>query len=170
MEQRHDWATFNFTPELFKYVFFNFIPEVIVHSQNQDEEQVRGHYDRGDDFYEWFLGPRMIYTSGVVLSPDTCESLETLQDNKLAIVCNKLDLKPTDRLEHLTFVTMSLTYHLCSLLDVGCGWGTLVAYAAKNFDCDATGITLGKNQTKFGNERIAKNGVSRVSFLGHHLP
>jgi hypothetical protein len=39
----------------------------------------------------------MIYTSGVVLSPDTFESLETLQDNKLAIVCNKLDLKPTDR-------------------------------------------------------------------------
>jgi hypothetical protein len=44
-----------------------------------------------------FLGPRMIYTSGVVLSPDTFESLETIQDNKLAIVCNKLDLKPTDR-------------------------------------------------------------------------
>lgn len=101
MEQRHDWATFNFTLDLFKYVLFNFIPEVIVHSQNQDEEQVRGHYDRGDDFYEWFLGPRMIYTSGVVLSPDKLESLETLQDNKLAIVCNKLDLKPTDRCAHL---------------------------------------------------------------------
>jgi cyclopropane fatty-acyl-phospholipid synthase-like methyltransferase len=42
-----------------------------------------------------FLGLRVIYTSGVVLSPDI--SLETLQDNKLAIVCNKLDLKPTDR-------------------------------------------------------------------------
>ncbi|KAJ7048541.1 sphingolipid C9-methyltransferase [Mycena amicta] len=142
LEQRHDWAKFNFTPELFRYVFMDFAPEVIVHSQNQDEEQVRGHYDRGDDFYEWFLGPRMIYTSGVVLSPDTFESLETIQDNKLAIVCNKLALKPTDR-----------------LLDVGCGWGTLVAYAAKNFGCDATGVTLGKNQAKFGTQRIADNGV-----------
>ncbi|KAJ6586008.1 cyclopropane fatty acid synthase domain-containing protein [Mycena capillaripes] len=142
MEQRHDWAKFTFTPELFRYVFMNFIPEVIVHSQNQDEEQVRGHYDRGDDFYLWFLGPRMIYTSGVVCSPDTFESLETIQDNKLAIVCNKLDLQPTDR-----------------LLDVGCGWGTLVAYAAKNFGCDTTGVTLGKNQAKFGTERIAKNGI-----------
>ncbi|KAJ7176493.1 sphingolipid C9-methyltransferase [Mycena filopes] len=142
LEQRHDWAKFTFTAELFRYVFMDFLPEVIVHSQSQDEEQVRDHYDRGDDFYSWFLGPRMIYTSGVVLSPDTFESLETLQDNKLAIVCNKLALKPTDR-----------------LLDVGCGWGTLVAYAAKNFGCDATGVTLGKNQAKFGTERIAQNGV-----------
>lgn len=71
MEQRHDWAKMNFTPELFKYVFTSLIPEVIVHSQSQDEEQVRGHYDRsypiflfkdrylselpsgGDDFYNW---------------------------------------------------------------------------------------------------------------------
>jgi hypothetical protein len=34
-----------FTLELFKYVFMNLIPEVIVHSQSQDEEQVRDHYD-----------------------------------------------------------------------------------------------------------------------------
>jgi hypothetical protein len=46
MEHRHDWAKMVFTPELFKYVFFNLIPEVLVHSQSQDEEQVRGHYDR----------------------------------------------------------------------------------------------------------------------------
>jgi len=143
LEQRHDWAKMNFTFELFKYVFTIFLPEVIVHSQSQDEEQVRGHYDRGDDFYGWFLGPRMIYTSGVVLDLNVEESLEQLQDNKLAVVCNKLNLKPTDK-----------------LLDIGCGWGTLVIYAAKNFGCDATGVTLAKNQTKFGTERIAKNGVS----------
>ena len=47
----------------------------------------------------------------------------------------------------------------CRLLDIGCGWGTLVAYAAKNFGCDATGVTLAKKQTLFGTERIAKNGV-----------
>lgn len=46
MEQRHDWAKMNFTIELFKYVFTVLIPEVVVHSQTQDEEQVRGHYDR----------------------------------------------------------------------------------------------------------------------------
>lgn len=52
------------------------------------------------------------------------------------------------------------SYDFFSLLDIGCGWGTLVAYAAKNFGCDATGVTLAKNQTQFGTERIAKNGVS----------
>ena len=46
MEQRHDWATFNFTPELFKYVLTRMIPEVIMPSKSQDEEQVRDHYDR----------------------------------------------------------------------------------------------------------------------------
>ncbi|TFK37069.1 sphingolipid C9-methyltransferase [Crucibulum laeve] len=142
LEQRHDWAKFNFTPEFFKYVFTVLIPDVISHSRAQDEDQVRDHYDRGDDFYSWFLGPRMIYTSGIVLNPDIEESLETLQDNKLAVVCSKLGLKSTDR-----------------LLDIGCGWGTLVAYAAKNYGCDATGVTLAKKQTQFGNDRIAKNGV-----------
>jgi hypothetical protein len=89
-----------------------------------------------------FLGPRMIYTSGVINDITRKETLEELQDNKLALVCHKLELKPTD-----------------TLLDIGCGWGTLTAYAAKNFGCDATGITLGKNQTIFGNKRIEENGV-----------
>jgi cyclopropane fatty-acyl-phospholipid synthase-like methyltransferase len=142
LEQRHDWAKMTFTYELFKYVFTEFLPEVIVHSKSQDEEQVRDHYDRGDDFYSWFLGPRMIYTSGVVTDLSRTETLEELQDNKLALVTRKLDLKPED------FV-----------LDVGCGWGTLAAYCAKNYGCDVTGVTLGRNQTAFGNKRIADNGV-----------
>lgn len=85
----------------------------------------------------------MVYTSGVVKDITRTETLEELQDNKLALVCSKLDLKPEDR-----------------LLDIGCGWGTLSAFAAKNYGCDVTGITLGKNQTAFGNQRIKDNGVS----------
>ncbi|CCO36060.1 putative fatty acid methyltransferase [Rhizoctonia solani AG-1 IB] len=141
MEWRHDWAEFKMTPELFKYVFTVLIPDVVVHSHSQDEEQVRDHYDRGDDFYGWFLGPRMIYTSGVVMDNTREETLEELQDNKLALVCEKLDLKPTDK-----------------LLDIGCGWGTLAAYAAKNYSCDVTGVTLAKKQAAFGNQRIKDNG------------
>lgn len=85
----------------------------------------------------------MIYTSGVVLDLTREETLEELQDNKLSVVCSKLNLQPSDR-----------------LLDIGCGWGTLAAYAAKNFDCDVTGVTLAKNQTAFGNNRIRENGVT----------
>ncbi|WRT65768.1 uncharacterized protein IL334_002717 [Kwoniella shivajii] len=143
MEYRHDWASFEFTPALFKYVLFNLIPDVIIHSQTQDEEQVRDHYDRGDDFYSWFLGPRMIYTSGVISDINRMETLEELQDNKLKMVCEKLDLKETDR-----------------MLDIGCGWGTLATFAGKNYGADVTGVTLAKKQTAFGNERLRENGVS----------
>jgi hypothetical protein len=93
LEYRHDWASWQFTWDLFRYVFVTFAPGVILHTRSQDEEQVRDHYDRGDDFYSWFLGPRMIYTSGIISDPSREETLEELQDNKLAIVCEKLGLK-----------------------------------------------------------------------------
>ncbi|KAG9235682.1 S-adenosyl-L-methionine-dependent methyltransferase [Amylocarpus encephaloides] len=143
MEYRHDWANFRFTLGLFKHVFFVFAPEVIMHSRSQDEEQVRDHYDRGDDFYGWFLGPRMIYTSGVISDPTREETLEELQDNKLAIVCEKIGLEKGDR-----------------LLDIGCGWGTLAKFASTNYGAHATGITLGRNQTAWGNNGLRKAGIS----------
>ena len=50
LEYKHDWASFRFTMGLFRFFLLGMIPEVIFHSQSQDEEQVRDHYDRGDDF------------------------------------------------------------------------------------------------------------------------
>ncbi|KAH8914477.1 S-adenosyl-L-methionine-dependent methyltransferase [Atractiella rhizophila] len=143
LEYRHDFVSFPMTWKLLEYVLKNLIPDVLFHTSEQDEKQIRDNYDRGNDFYEWFLGPRMIYTSGVINDASVEESLEQLQDNKLALVCQKLDLKPEDK-----------------LLDIGCGWGTLTAYAAKNYDCDATGVTLAKEQAHFGNTRIKENGVN----------
>ncbi|PKI85506.1 sphingolipid C(9)-methyltransferase [Malassezia vespertilionis] len=142
LEYRWDWASMYFTPNLFKYVLFNMLPDVLMHSSRQDEEQIRDNYDRGNDFHEWFLGPQMVYTSGIISDPNREETLEELQDNKMNLVCSKLGLKPTDR-----------------VLDIGCGWGTLAAFAAKNYGCDYTGVTLARNQTEFGNERLAKNGI-----------
>jgi cyclopropane fatty-acyl-phospholipid synthase-like methyltransferase len=108
-----------------------------------DEEQVRDHYDRGDDFYGWFLGPRMIYTSGVISDINKEETLEELQDNKMAIVCEKIGLKEGE-----------------TLLDIGCGWGTLAKFASVNFGAKATGVTLGRNQTAWGNNGLRKAGIS----------
>lgn len=142
LEHRMDWADMIFVWDLFKFVLTTLVPDVLSHSARQDEEQVRDHYDRGNDFYEWFLGPQMIYTSGMISDPTKKETLEELQDNKLSVVCSKLNLQPTDK-----------------LLDIGCGWGTLTAFAAKNFGCDATGVTLAREQTHFGNDRIRKNGI-----------
>ncbi|OAX32590.1 hypothetical protein K503DRAFT_776503, partial [Rhizopogon vinicolor AM-OR11-026] len=55
LKERHDWTKMIMTSELFKYVFANLLPVVIVHSQSQGEEQVHDHYDRGDDFYAWMV-------------------------------------------------------------------------------------------------------------------
>lgn len=143
MEYRHDWASFRFTLSLFKFFLTGMLPEVIMHTRSQDEEQVRDHYDRGDDFYGWFLGPRMIYTSGIISDINKEESLEQLQDNKLAIVCEKIGLKAGEL-----------------LLDIGCGWGTLAKFASVNYGAKATGITLGRNQTAWGNNGLRKAGIS----------
>jgi len=113
-----------------------------MHTRSQDEEQVRDHYDRGDDFYSWFLGPRMIYTSGIISEINKEESLEQLQDNKLAIVCQKIALQAGDR-----------------MLDLGCGWGTLAKFASAHYGAQVTGITLGRNQTAWGNSGLRSLGV-----------
>uniref|UniRef100_A0A060TJL6 sphingolipid C(9)-methyltransferase n=1 Tax=Blastobotrys adeninivorans TaxID=409370 RepID=A0A060TJL6_BLAAD len=142
MEYRHDWASFRFTLSLFKFFLTGMLPEVILHSRSQDEEQVRDHYDRGDDFYSWFLGPRMIYTSGLISDINREETLEELQDNKLRVVCEKIGLKPGDQ-----------------VLDLGCGWGTLARFASSQYNAHVTGITLGRNQTAWGNGNLRKDGI-----------
>ncbi|KAK9575579.1 Sphingolipid C9-methyltransferase 2, variant 2 [Aspergillus fumigatus] len=142
LEFRHDWANFRFTMGLYKHFLFGFIPELLVHSRSQDEEQVRDHYDRGDDFYAWFLGPRMIYTSGIISDINKEETLEELQDNKLAVVCEKINVKPGD-----------------TILDLGCGWGTLAKFASVHYGAHVTGITLGRNQTAWGNKGLRSAGI-----------
>ncbi|KAK4146909.1 S-adenosyl-L-methionine-dependent methyltransferase [Dichotomopilus funicola] len=142
LEYRHDWANFRFTFSLIKYFLTGMVPEVIMHTRSQDEEQVRGHYDRGDDFYAWFLGPRMIYTGGIIGDINREETLEELQDNKLAGVCEKIALKKDE-----------------TLLDIGCGWGTLARFASVNYGAKVTGITLGRNQTAWGNGAMRRAGV-----------
>lgn len=113
-----------------------------VDGNHIDEEQVRDHYDRGDDFYGWFLGPRMIYTAGVISDINKEESLEQLQDNKVAVVCEKIDLHRGER-----------------MLDIGCGWGTLAKFASTQYGANVTGVTLGRNQTTWGNAGFKKAGI-----------
>jgi cyclopropane fatty-acyl-phospholipid synthase-like methyltransferase len=139
LAKRDDVVNYQFTPDHVKFFLTRFIPEVAIHSKKQDERIVRDHYDRGNDFFNAFLGPRMVYTCGFFKSGD--ESLELAQDNKLNLVCDKLQLKPGER-----------------LLDIGCG-GALAMHAAKHFGADATGVTIAQHQTSYGNNQIAENGV-----------
>lgn len=85
----------------------------------------------------------MIYTSGIISDINKEESLEQIQDNKLAIVCEKIGLQEGER-----------------MLDIGCGWGTLAKFASVNYGASVTGITLGRNQTAWGNGGLRKAGIS----------
>jgi cyclopropane fatty-acyl-phospholipid synthase-like methyltransferase len=141
LENRNLFVKYTLTPQHLKWAVTNFVPEVAIHSKEQDKRIVREHYDRGNDFFSYFLGDRMVYTSGIFTSPE--ETLEQAQDNKLHLACQKLQLKPGER-----------------FLDIGCGWGTLTAHAAKYYGADATGVTISERQTEFGTQRIQDWGVS----------
>lgn len=139
--ERDSYARFIITFSHVKFFLFQLIPELLTHSRAQDVEQVREHYDRGDDFYAGFLGPTMIYTSGVFHTVE--ETLEEAQTNKMNLIANKIHMKAGD-----------------AHLDIGCGWGTFITHCAKNFGTDSIGVTLGLNQTAWANNISTAAGVN----------
>jgi cyclopropane fatty-acyl-phospholipid synthase-like methyltransferase len=141
LDARNDLVAYTLTKHNYEFLLTRFIPEVAIHSKAQDERIVRDHYDRGNDFFEAFLGDRMVYTSAFFR--DEVESLEQAQDNKMDLVCRKLMVRPGDE-----------------MLDIGCGWGTLLMHAARHHGASSTGVTISKNQTAYGNARIAEAGLS----------
>lgn len=150
LENRHEWADFVIEWHHIKFLLMNLLPQAF-HSVKQDENQITENYDRGNDFYSAFLGPAMVYTSGIVTSLEGHQSLEEMQQNKLNLVCEKVQLKEGEK-----------------LLDIGCGWGTLVCHAAKNYGVSATGCTIAREQVKFGLGRAKEYDVEdKVKFLCH---
>ncbi len=138
---RYEFADFIFTQGHVTYFLGKLIPELIVHSKHQDSDQVTEHYDRGNDFYSWFLGEEtMCYTSGIFNSPE--DTLDQAQYNKIHLVARKIHLQKGD--EHL---------------DIGCGWGTLIKVFARDYGTNSTGVTLAKEQVKWATDQIAKAGV-----------
>jgi cyclopropane fatty-acyl-phospholipid synthase-like methyltransferase len=140
LRERQRWLSYRIELRHLEWAATHFLPEALLHTQAQDTRIVREHYDRGNDFFEWFLGPRMVYTSAYFQHPE--QSVEQAQDNKLKLVCDKLQLSPGER-----------------LLDIGCGWGTLARYAAEHYGVDATGVTVSERQTEYGNARIRAAGL-----------
>jgi cyclopropane-fatty-acyl-phospholipid synthase len=112
-----------------------------MHSRERDKQAIRYHYDTSNEFFEKFLGPTMVYTSGNW--EDENDTLETAQYRKLDMMYTKLRLKPGER-----------------LLDIGCGWGTPVMHAAREYGVDALGVTLSTKQADLANERIRNAGLS----------
>ena len=118
------------------------------HSLSRDSRAISHHYDVSNKFYEWLLGPSMAYTCAVY--PHAGAMLEEAQEEKVDLVCRKLDLKPGDR-----------------LLDVGCGWGQMVVHAAQHYGVRVIGVTLSRQQAEYAQKRIAESGLSDLAEVRH---
>ena len=112
---------------VFKAIVFN------CQSQNRSFQIGEEHYDVGNDLFEIMLDRSLTYSCGYWKQADT---LEEAQRAKLDMICRKLGLSEGMR-----------------LLDIGCGWGSLLKYAAQHYNVEAVGITVSKEQARFAKER-----------------
>lgn len=123
------------------------VADGLMHTKSRDAEAIHHHYDVSNSFYEWVLGPSMTYTCAVYA--DAGATLEEAQDNKYRLVFDKLRLRPGDR-----------------LLDVGCGWGGMVRYAARR-GVRAIGATLSAEQAKWARQAIRAEGLDALAEVRH---
>ncbi len=112
-----------------------------VHTLRRDAAAVSHHYDVGNDFYRLVLGRTMTYSCAVFREPDT--TLDDAQIAKCDLVCRKLGVGPDTR-----------------LLDIGCGWGSLVIHAARSYGARVVGITLSHEQAVHAQKRVAEEGLA----------
>ena len=110
------------------------------HSIERDRQAISYHYDVSNDFYALWLDRNMVYSCAYFDDPQ--EDLDSAQLRKLDYICRKLRLKPGQH-----------------LLDIGCGWGGLVKYAAENYGVGVKGITLSQPQADLANQRLIEAGL-----------
>ena len=113
---------------------------VKAHSKTENRAAISFHYDVSNEFYRLWLDEERVYSCAYFTSPD--ESLDQAQRNKLEHICRKLRLQPGER-----------------LLDIGCGWGALVCWAARQHGVRAHGITLSRQQLEYAQQRILAEGL-----------
>ncbi len=103
-------------------------------------KSIAHHYDVSNDFYRLWLDREMVYSCAYF--PEIDRSLDKAQQDKLDYICKKLRLTPDQ-----------------TLLDIGCGWGALICWAAQHYGVRAHGITLSKQQYQYARERIRNEGL-----------
>jgi cyclopropane-fatty-acyl-phospholipid synthase len=111
------------------------------HTRQTDRKAISSHYDVSNEFYALWLDPRRVYSCAYFKHPE--DSLELAQEQKLDHICRKLALKPGER-----------------FLDIGCGWGGLILWAAENYGVSSVGITISQNQFDYVNDYVRSHGLT----------
>lgn len=114
-----------------------------THTPVRDRAAIAHHYDLGNEFYRTILDETMAYSCGLWTSDAPEYRPADAQRDKLDLICRKLGLHPGS-----------------SLLDVGCGWGSLVIHAAEQHGAQATGITISSRQHEYITARLAERGLA----------
>ncbi len=116
--------------------------DCIGHRKRKRDEKsfVQFHYDLSNKFYQLFLDPEMQYSCGYFT--DWNNTLEQAQQDKMEMICRKLRLQADDR-----------------LLDIGCGWGGLLCYAARKYRIRGHGVTLSRKQYDFARAKVKQLGL-----------
>lgn len=109
-------------------------------ARRNSRHSIAHHYDVSNDFYRLWLDPEMVYSCAYFR--DHSQTLADAQRDKLDYICRKLRLSPGQR-----------------LLDIGCGWGALVSWAARHYGVRAHGITLSEAQFKYAQQRVRAQGL-----------
>ncbi|MCB1189423.1 MAG: class I SAM-dependent methyltransferase [Leptospiraceae bacterium] len=110
---------------------------------NGSRQNISYHYDLSNEFFQLFLDDTVSYSSGIFESKDA--TLKDAQIAKYERLCNQLELKPNDH-----------------VLEVGCGWGGFLEYAASKYHCKITGITISKEQYEFTTKRIRNTNLDHL--------
>ncbi len=113
-----------------------------THNKNFDKKVISYHYDVSNDFYALWLDHNRVYSCAYFRKPD--DSLDSAQQHKLEHICRKLNLQEGER-----------------FLDIGCGWGGLILWAATHYRTHSVGITLSKNQYEYIKNQIHERGLSQ---------
>ena len=108
---------------------------------------IAAHYDLGNEFFQLFLSPDLMYSSGIWAGEE--DSLDEASTRKLDRICRKLDLKPDDH-----------------VIEIGTGWGGFALYAARHYGCRVTTTTISREQHALASQRVADVGLEhRVTLL-----
>lgn len=108
---------------------------------SRSPKHISHHYDRGNDFYRLWLDESMTYSCAYFRNEN--DTLEQAQQQKYEHICRKLQLKAGE-----------------TLVDIGCGWGGMLIYAAKHYGVRGVGCTLSKPQVEYAAELVKREGLS----------